>query len=32
MPQEEMSFLENVQRRNAIGQMVKEFLMEDLQH
>ena len=32
IPQEELTFLENVQRRNAIGQMVKEFLMEDLQH
>ena len=32
IPQEELTFLENVQRRNVIGQMVKEFLMEDLQH
>jgi len=32
IPQEELTFPENVQRRNAIGQMVKEFLMEDLQH
>ena len=32
IPQEELTFPENVQRRNAIGQMVKEFLMEELQH
>lgn len=32
IPQEELTFLELVQRRNAIGQTVKEFLMEELQH
>ena len=32
IPQEELTFLENVQRLNAIGQMVKEFLMDELQH